>query len=92
MRLRSRLEVRFTLILVLVFVIGTAMSGVALYRQLQMMGQDWVSSNGLLLLHAMTSMRSYTADHVVPLMNPLMDNGKGLLTRGRAGVHRTFRV
>jgi HAMP domain-containing protein len=79
MRLKSSLKLRFTLLLVLVFVIGTALSGVALYRQLQMMGQDWVSSNGLVLLHAMIAMRSYTADHVVPLMNPLMDNGKGFL-------------
>ena len=73
MLFRSRLSARFTLLLLLVFLIGVGLSGAALYLQLQSMGQEWVRSNGLLLLQGMNAVRTYTSGQVDPLLNPVMN-------------------
>src|SRR5271157_1756084 len=69
---RRKISTRFTLLLAAVFVIGIVLSGAALYSELQAIGEQWVSSNSLQLLHTMNAVRTYTNTHIDPLLAPLM--------------------
>jgi HAMP domain-containing protein len=69
---RLRLGARFTLVLVLFFLISIGLSGFALYRHLTVVAEQSVSSDGLLLLHAMNAVRAYTASQINPLLTPQM--------------------
>jgi len=69
---RLRLGTRFTLLLLVVFGASIAVSGVALYRLVTTVAVESVSSNGLLLLHSVNAVRSYTAHQVNPLLVPVM--------------------
>lgn len=71
--IRFKLGTRFTLILVIVFVIGTLLSYVVLSQALQQRAQDEIMSKGLVLIGLMNSVRSYTTAHIAPLLGPTMD-------------------
>jgi HAMP domain-containing protein len=71
---RLSLSARFTLLLLLFFAISIGLSGFALYRHLTTVAEQSVSSDGLLLLHAMNAVRSYTSSQVNPLLAPLMNS------------------
>jgi HAMP domain-containing protein len=73
---KKRLGSQFTLWLVLVLLIGTVLSGLALLRQLESIAEDAVGSNGLLLLHVANSVRAYTSNNVDPLVQPTMNASK----------------
>ena len=69
---RARLGTRFTLFLMVFFAICIGVSGVALYRLVISVAEESVTSNGLLLLHTMNAVRSYTSHQVNPLLAPEM--------------------
>ena len=69
---RARLGARFTLFLMVFFAISIGVSGVALYRLVISVAEESVTSNGLLLLHTMNAVRSYTSHQVNPLLIPEM--------------------
>ena len=71
---RLKLGTRFTLLLVLFFLISAGLSAVALYQNLQAVAQESVTSNGQLLLHTMNAVRTYTSGQVDPLLAPLMQS------------------
>lgn len=63
-----RLGTKFTLLLVGVFLIGVAGSGMILNGTLNRRAEDEVATRGLLLLEAMNSVRTYTGTHVNPIL------------------------
>jgi HAMP domain-containing protein len=69
---RARLSTKFTLLLIVFFAISIGVSGVALYRLVISVAEESVTSNGLLLLHTMNAVRSYTTHQVNPLLAPDM--------------------
>ncbi len=70
---KLRLGTRFTLILVAFFLISLGLSGLALYSWVRTTAEESVTSNGLLLLHSMNAVRTYTSEQVNPLLRPVMD-------------------
>ncbi len=72
--LRSlRLGTKFTLILVLVFVGGIAISWAALSQGLQRRAEEDITSKGVILIQMMNSVRNYTSAHVNPLLAPQLE-------------------
>lgn len=57
---------KFTLLLVLVFLGGIAVSGVALSSVLNQSTQTQLTTKALMLMETMNSVRSYTSDHIRP--------------------------
>ncbi|MBD2101789.1 DUF3365 domain-containing protein [Leptolyngbya sp. FACHB-261] len=68
-----KLGTRFNLILALVFMLGITISGAALSSVLQQRAQAEVTSQALLLIQAMNSVRSYTSNHIKPLLAPQLE-------------------
>ncbi len=68
-----KLGTKFNLILLLVFVCGVSISGLALSRVLQQRAQDEVTSKALALIETMTAVRSYTSTHIDPLLAPKLE-------------------
>src|SRR5512133_609226 len=71
---KLRLTARFTLLLLLFFAISIGLSGLALYRHLTTVAEQSITSDGLLLLHSLNAVRSYTSNQVNPLLTPLMQS------------------
>lgn len=65
---RLSLSAKFTLILLLVFLLGTIVGGVTLYQAANQRAEDEVTLVGETLLKTMNSVRSYTSGHVRPLL------------------------
>lgn len=64
---------KFNLILILVVLVGIAMSGLALSTALNQKSENEVTSKALLLMETISSVRTYTNDQVNPLIMPLLD-------------------
>jgi len=65
---KLKLASKFTLILMLVFIGGIFISGAALSKALEHRAEKEVTSQALLLIQAMNSVRNYTSEHVNPLL------------------------
>ena len=65
---RLKLGTKFTLLLSIVFIGGITISGFALWEVLQRSAQAEITSKGLMLIEVMVSVRSYTSDHIEPLL------------------------
>lgn len=63
-----KLGTKFTFLLLIILVGGIIVSGVALWRILQGRAQAEITSKGLILIETMSSVRSYTGDHIRPLL------------------------
>lgn len=68
-----KIGTKVNLILIIVFVSGILISGIALSNVLQTKAQNEVSSKALILMQIANSVRSYTNDHVQPLLLPIVD-------------------
>ncbi len=68
-----KLTTKFSLILVLVFIGGIVISGVALSKALENRAESEVTSQALLLIQTMSAVRTYTSDHVNPLLAPRLE-------------------
>ena len=65
---RLKLSTRFTLLLSVVFVGGILLSGAVLWQALLQRAETEVTTKGLLLIDAMSSVRHYTSSRVRPLL------------------------
>lgn len=65
---RLSLGAKFTLILLLVFLLGTVVGGVTLYQGANQRAEEEVTLVGETLLETMNSVRGYTSGHVRPLL------------------------
>ncbi|RCJ26019.1 histidine kinase [Nostoc minutum NIES-26] len=61
---------KFNLILMLVFIVSIFVSGIALSRVLDQRAQNEVTSQALILIKTMNSVRSYTQNHINALLAP----------------------
>jgi hypothetical protein len=66
-----RLSTRFTILLSIVFIIGVIVSYIALSRALTRRVQEEVGTKSQILVNLMNSVRSYTSEHIAPLLNPI---------------------
>jgi len=65
---RSRLGTQFTLILLLVLLLGSALGGFVLSRALQHRAEEKIVSQGLVLIETIDAVRNYTDEQVRPLL------------------------
>ncbi len=63
-----KLGSKFTLLLAIVFVVGILVSGVTLWATIQHEAEEDITTRAELLTQAMNSVRSYTSNHVAPLL------------------------
>ena len=63
-----KISTRFTLLLAVVFLVGSLLGGLALWNILSRRAQDQFTSNGLVMLSLMDSVRKYTTQDVSPLL------------------------
>jgi len=65
---RLKLAPKFTLILLLIFVVGSSVGGLALSRALQYQVESKVAAEGVMLMESMQAVRRYTDQEVLPLL------------------------
>lgn len=68
-----KLAQKFTALLIAIFLIGTAMSGVALAKVLDYSSQEMVSNKALMLMETMNSVRHYTSTEINPELVDRLD-------------------
>lgn len=68
-----KIGTKVNLILLIVFISGILISGIALSNVLQTKAQNEVSSKALILMQIANSVRTYTNDRVQPLLLPKVD-------------------
>lgn len=69
-----KLATKFNLLLMLVFVSGILISGIALSKVLEQRAQEEVTSKALILIQTMNSVRDYTSTHVNPLLSSRLES------------------
>ena len=68
-----KLTAKFSLMLVVVFIGGIIISGMALSKVLEQRAEREVSSQAAILIKAMNAVRAYTSDRVNPLLAPKLE-------------------
>ncbi len=68
-----KLTTKFSLMLMLVFIGGILISGAALSKALEHRAENEITSQALLLIQTMNAVRSYTGEHINPLLTPRLD-------------------
>lgn len=63
-----KLSTKFTLLLVAVFIAGVLAGGLVLWRVLQQRVQNEVTAQGVMLIETMNAVRTYTSNHIRPLL------------------------
>ena len=70
---KLRLGTQFTLLLTLIFLGGTILSGITLSQAMQHKAEDEVSTKAEILTQTMNAVRSYTSDHIAPLLQKQLE-------------------
>ncbi len=65
---KLKLGTQFTLLLTLIFLGGIILSGVTLSEAMQRKAEDEITTKAEILTQTMNAVRSYTSDHVAPLL------------------------
>jgi len=65
---RLKLAPKFTIILLLVFIVGSSLGGVVLSKALEQRAEDNIASEGVMLMESMQAVRRYTDQQVRPLL------------------------
>lgn len=65
---KLKLGTQFTLLLTLIFVGGIILSGITLSSAMQGKAEDEITTKAEILTQTMNAVRSYTSDHVAPLL------------------------
>ncbi|NJN20684.1 MAG: DUF3365 domain-containing protein [Leptolyngbya sp. RL_3_1] len=69
---RLKLAPKFTLLLLLVFILGSGVGGWVLSRVLQQRVEAQVTAEGVILMESMQAVRRYTNQQVGPLLEATM--------------------
>ena len=69
---RLKLAPKFTLLLLLVFILGSGLGGLVLSRALQQQVEAKVTAEGVVLMESMQAVRRYTNQQVSPLLETAM--------------------
>jgi HAMP domain-containing protein len=70
---KLKLEAKFNVFLVIIFIIGSIFSGSLLFKVLEKSAQEDVSSKAELIVQTMNSVRDYTSNNIAPLLNPRLE-------------------
>jgi HAMP domain-containing protein len=70
---KLKLEPKFNLFLLLVFIAGFLLSGLLLDRVLQQNAQQEIAAKANLIVQTMNSVRDYTSGNIQPLLNPRLE-------------------
>jgi signal transduction histidine kinase/DNA-binding response OmpR family regulator len=65
---KLKLGTQFTLLLTLIFMGGIILSGITLSGAMQQKAEDEITTKAEILTQAINSVRSYTSEHIVPLL------------------------
>ncbi|WP_204140563.1 DUF3365 domain-containing protein [Halomicronema sp. CCY15110] len=65
---RLKLAPKFTIILLLIFVVGSAIGGLALSKALRYQAETKVAAEGVMLMESMQAVRRYTDQEVLPIL------------------------
>ncbi len=65
---RLKLAPKFTIILLLIFILGSAVGGLFLSRALQYQAESKVNAEGVMLMESMQAVRRYTDQEVLPIL------------------------
>ena len=68
-----KIGTKVNLILIVVFISGILISGIALSKVLEQKAQNEISSNAADLMHLVNSVRKYTNSQVQPILEPMLD-------------------
>ncbi|MEO0406472.1 MAG: response regulator [Cyanobacteria bacterium P01_A01_bin.135] len=68
-----KLGPRFTILLTIVFIAGTLLSGLVLWSAMQRKAEDEVTTKAEILTQTMNSVRNYTSDNVRPLLQDRLE-------------------
>ncbi|HEY9645339.1 MAG TPA: DUF3365 domain-containing protein, partial [Chroococcidiopsis sp.] len=71
-----KLGSKFTLLLLLVFIIGSSLGGAALSAVLQKRSQAQISAEGLMLMQTINAVREYTNQQIRPLLESTLQPGQ----------------
>lgn len=74
-----KLTTKFSLMLTLVFIGGILVSGAALSKALEHRAEKEITSQALLLIQSMNAVRTYTSEHINPLLTPRLDIEPGFI-------------
>jgi HAMP domain-containing protein len=69
---KLRLGTQFTLVLILIFLCGITLSGIALSRAMQQKAEDEISTQAEILTQTMNGVRKYTSDRIALLLQDRM--------------------
>lgn len=73
---KNSIQSQFTVTLLLVFIIGSVLAGIALWNVLLSDGEAQITNRGLIMIDMMTSVRNYTSSTVAPLLRPELAQSK----------------
>jgi HAMP domain-containing protein len=68
-----KLAPKFNFLLLIIFIGGILISGVALSSLLQQRAEDEVASKARVLIQTMSSVRDYTTDHIIPRLSSQLE-------------------
>lgn len=64
----AKINAKFNIVLILVFIIGILLSGITLQQALQQRAETEIASKATMLMQTMNAVRNYTQDRVNPLL------------------------
>jgi HAMP domain-containing protein len=67
---RNSINAKFTIALLLVFILGSIIGGIALWNVLLRYAENQITDRGLVMIDMMTSVRNYTSTTIAPLLKP----------------------
>ncbi len=70
---KLKLEAKFNIFLLLIFIIGSIVSGSLLFSVLEQAAEKEVTNNAKLVVQTMNSVRDYTSGNIAPLLNPRLE-------------------
>ena len=70
---RLKLAPKFTILLLLVFILGSSIGGLVLSKALQHRAEDRITSEGIMLMESMRAVQRYTDEHISPILTTIRD-------------------
>jgi HAMP domain-containing protein len=70
---KLKLEPKFNVLLLIIFLVGSIVSGTLLFRVLEQSAENQVTTNAQLIVRTMNSVRDYTTTNITPLLSPKLE-------------------
>ena len=70
---KLKLEHKFNVFLIIIFLVGSIVSGSILFRVLEQSAENEVTTNAKLIVGTMNSVRDYTTNNIIPHLSPKLE-------------------